>query len=102
MDLVLMTLMLALLAMVLILFYELKTAQRRMNEMRSDVESRIRQGLIGMVDPVARIPLLEQRLNDVERDVAVLQPRPLPPLPANPLPANPLPANPVTDRTGAA
>ncbi len=90
MDLVLMTLMLALLALVLILFYELRSAQRRMDDMRSDVESRIRQGLLGMVEPVARIPFLEQRLNDVERDVAVLQPLP-PPLrsPADPAPASP-------------
>ena len=89
MDLVLMTLMLALLALVLILFYELKSAQRRMDDMRSDVESRIRQGLLGMVEPVARIPFLEQRLNDVERNVAVLQPPPPPPSAA------------VTDSTGS-
>ena len=74
MDLVLMTLMLALVALVLILFNELRNAQRRIDDMRGDVESRIRQGLLGMVEPVARIPLLEQRLIEVEREVAVLQP----------------------------
>ena len=69
-----MVVVLACLVMITILYFELRSAQARMEAMRGDVEVRIRNGLDDIAGPVARIPALEQRLQDVERDVAVLQP----------------------------
>ena len=74
MEAFLMVVVLACLVMITILYFELRAAQARMEAMRGDVEVRIRNGLDDIAGPVARIPALEQRLQDVERDVAVLQP----------------------------
>ncbi len=74
MESFLLVVVLACLVMITILYFELRAAQARMEVMRGDVEVRIRNGLDDIAGPVARIPVLEQRLQDVERDVAVLQP----------------------------
>ena len=74
MEAFLMVVVLACLVMITILYFELRAAQARMDVMRGDVEVRIRNGLDDMAGPVARIPVLEQRIKDVEREVAVLQP----------------------------
>lgn len=74
METFLMVVVLACLVMITILYFELKSAQGRMDEMRGDVEAKIRSGLDNMAVPVGRIPALEQRIQDIEREVAVLQP----------------------------
>jgi predicted Holliday junction resolvase-like endonuclease len=74
METFLIVVVLACLVMIIILYFELRAAQGRMEEMRGDVEARIRSGLSDMAVPVGRIPVLEQRIQDIERDVAVLQP----------------------------
>ena len=74
MESFLLVVVLACLVMITILYFELRAAQARMEVMRGDVEVRIRNGLDDIAGPVARIPVLEQRLQDVERDVAVPQP----------------------------
>jgi|GEM_PF-1715895 len=73
MDAVLMIVALSLVALVVILFLELRGAQRRMDDMRDELESRLRRSLQDVAGPVARIPDLEQRLIHVEREVAVAQ-----------------------------
>ena len=77
MEAFLMVVVMACLVMITILYFELRAAQARMETMRGDVEARIRNGLDDIAGPVARIPALEQRLQDVKRDMAVLQPVPI-------------------------
>ena len=67
---------LAFLALAMILFYELKTTQRRLEEIRGEVEQHVRKSLSDAAEPMLRIPVLEQRLGNVEREVAHLQPVP--------------------------
>lgn len=73
MDAVLMVVALSLVALVVVLFFELRGAQRRMDDMRDELESRLRRSLMDVAGPVARIPDLEERLTHVEREVAVVQ-----------------------------
>lgn len=61
---------LSLVALVVVLFFELRGAQRRMEDMRDELESRLRRSLLDVAEPVARIPDLEQRLTHIEREVA--------------------------------
>jgi hypothetical protein len=65
---------LACLVMITILYFELKATQGRMDVMRTEIEGRIRSGLDNIAEPVGRIPALEQRVQDIEHNVAVLQP----------------------------
>jgi hypothetical protein len=74
METFLLIIVLALLALSLILFLELRSMQRRVDTMRGEVEQRIRQGLSEAAGPMAQIPNMEQRLQKVERGVADLQP----------------------------
>jgi hypothetical protein len=67
---------LSFLALAVILFYELKITQRRLEEIRGEVEQQVRRSLSDAAEPMQRIPVLEQRLGNVERDVAHLQPAP--------------------------
>ena len=74
MDTFLMVVVLACLVMITILYFELRAMQARMEDMRGDVDARIRSGLSDMAEPVGKIPALEHRIQGIERDVAVLQP----------------------------
>ncbi len=65
---------LALVALLVILFFELKSTQRRLEEVRSQVDQRVRQGLSEVAEPIARIPAMEHRLQEIEREVAGLAP----------------------------
>lgn len=65
---------LALVGLVVILFFELKGTQRKIDEMQGDLDHRLRAGLSEVAAPLSRIPHMEQRLDEVEREVAVLVP----------------------------
>ena len=61
-------------ALAIVLFLELKRTQRRLEEIRDEVEQQVRRSLSDAAEPMARIPGLEKRLGTVERNVADLQP----------------------------
>ncbi len=65
---------LAFVALAMVLFFELKRTQSRLEEIRGEVEQQVRRSLNDATEPLTRIPGLEQRLGAVERNVAGLQP----------------------------
>ncbi len=76
METFLLIVVLALVALALVLHVELKTTQRRVEDLSGDVTERIRRSLTDVAEPMAKIPQMEKRLQDVERGVANLQPLP--------------------------
>jgi hypothetical protein len=49
--------------------------------LRGDMDARLRTGLSSLDEPLKRLPSLEQRLGDVERNVAEMRPDPAQPQP---------------------
>ena len=82
MDSLIVIVALAFMALLLMVYIELKSAQRKLEEMRGDMDARLRTGLSSLDEPLKRLPGLEQRLGDVERNVAEMRPDPAHPPPA--------------------
>jgi hypothetical protein len=70
METFLMVIAIALLVLALILFLELKSTQRRMEDLKGDVDTQIRFGLSAVAEPLGRLPHIEQRMMEIEREVA--------------------------------
>jgi hypothetical protein len=81
MDNLITIVVLTLVGLLLVMYIELKSALRRMEDMRGDMDARIRNGLSGLDEPLKRLPNLEQRLGDVERNVAEMKLDPVQPTP---------------------
>lgn len=79
MDSLIVIVALAFMVLLLMVYIELKSALRRMEDMRGDMDARLRNGLSSLDEPLKKLPSLEQRLGDVERNVAEMQLEPVQP-----------------------
>ncbi len=61
---------LALSVLALMLFLELKNTQREVREMRGELERKVQLGLSQVTEPVAQIPAIALRVEEIEREVA--------------------------------
>ncbi len=82
MDSLIVIVALAFMVLLLMVYIELKSAQRKLEDLRGDMDARLRTGLSSLDEPLKRLPSLEQRLGDVERNMAEMRPDPTQPPPA--------------------
>ena len=84
--------LLAIMALALVLFFELRATQTRLDAVRGDVDQQLRQRLQAVAEPMSHIPDIEQRLRAVETELADNRQEPgVPAEPATPASSGPAP-----------